>query len=348
MSSNLSNIAILIPTLNPKANLVDLVSSLSKFEWREIVIINDGSLSESKPYFEKLAGIKHLKIIHHSKNQGKGSALKTGIKYLSEKNKKIDGLITADSDGQHLVEDILKVANSSLQRENDVIFGVRSFKKDTPLRSKFGNNLTKKLIYLFNGISIDDSQTGLRYLPFSIFENLLELPGNKYEFELECLFLIKSLGYNITQIQIETVYIDNNSSSHFRPLIDSARIFLVFIKFSFSSLLSFGLDIAFFAFFLSFLDSVFNATIMARVISGIFNFTINKNFVFQAAKTNKIWKESIGYFILWAFLAITSGITVSLSQIITTHMIIPFKILIDMILFLVAFYVQKNYIFTNK
>ena len=247
-----------------------------------------------------------------------------------------------------LLEDILKIAYSSINRENDVIFGVRSFKENTPLRSKFGNNLTKYLIYLFNGISIDDTQTGLRYLPSSIFENLLQLPGKKYEYELECLFAIRSLGYNITQIQIKTVYIDDNSGSHFRPIIDSARIYLVFIKFSFSSLLSFGLDIALFAFFLSVLDSVFDATLIARIISGIFNFTINRNFVFKVVQKNTIWKEIIGYVVLWAFLAVTSGLIVSSSQELTAHLIIPFKILIDMLLFIIAFYIQKTYIFNNK
>lgn len=348
MSSNLSNIAILIPAFNPNSNLVDLILALSKFQWKEIVIINDGSSEKSKHYFERLANINQINIINHSRNEGKGSALKTGIKYLSNTNKNLDGLITADSDGQHLLEDILKIAYSSINRENDVIFGVRSFKENTPLRSKFGNNLTKYLIYLFNGISIDDTQTGLRYLPSSIFENLLQLPGKKYEYELECLFAIRSLGYNITQIQIKTVYIDDNSGSHFRPIIDSARIYLVFIKFSFSSLLSFGLDIALFAFFLSVLDSVFDATLIARIISGIFNFTINRNFVFKVVQKNTIWKEIIGYVVLWAFLAVTSGLIVSSSQELTAHLIIPFKILIDMLLFIIAFYIQKTYIFNNK
>ena len=200
----------------------------------------------------------------------------------------------------------------------------------------------------FNGISIDDSQTGLRYLPNSIFSNLLMLPGNKYEYELECLYAIRKLGYNITQIQIKTVYIEGNSGSHFRPIIDSARIYLVFARFSLSSLLSFGLDMSIFAFFLSYLDSIFAATIMARVISGIFNFTLNRTYVFRINHSRGIIKESISYFILWATLAITSGLIVSSAQGLEAYIIIPFKVGVDLLLFFIAFYVQKNLIFRVK
>jgi len=348
MISSFSRLAILIPTFNPNQKLVDLVLELSTYDWNEIIIINDGSSTESQIFFDDLHKIKNVYILTHASNQGKGAALKSGIGYLKNKKINLDGLITADSDGQHLTKDIEKIAKTATLRKNDVIFGVRSFDKGTPLKSKFGNNITKYLLYLFNGISIDDSQTGLRYLPNSIFSNLLMLPGNKYEYELECLYTIRKLGYNITQIQIKTVYIEGNSGSHFRPLIDSARIYLVFARFSLSSLLSFGLDMSIFAFFLSYLDSIFAATIMARVISGIFNFTLNRTYVFRTNHSRGIIKDSIGYFILWATLAIASGIIVSSAQGLEAYIIIPFKVGVDLLLFFIAFYVQKNLIFRVK
>ena len=345
MNASFSSLAILIPSYNPGQNLLDLVLGLSSYQWNEIIVVNDGSSNESQIFFDNLKNIDNVHVINHSTNLGKGAAIKTGIEYLKNKKTRLDGLITADSDGQHLVEDIEKVAQSTKNRKNDVIFGVRSFEEGTPLKSKFGNKITKYLLYLFNDISIDDTQTGLRYLPVSIFSKLLTLPGNKYEYELECLFAIRNLGYNITQIQIKTVYIDDNAGSHFRPIIDSAKIYLVFARFSISSLLSFGLDISLFAVFLSYLDSIFYATIMARIISGIFNFTLNRNIVFRANRNSNLLKKSIGYIILWAILAVLSGLIVSSAQGVAMHLIIPFKIAIDLLLFLIAFYVQKNIIF---
>ena len=348
MNNSFSSLAILIPAFNPNQNIIDLVLDLSYFKWNEIIVINDGSSNESQIFFDNLNDFDNVHILTHQSNKGKGAALKTGIDYLNSKNTELDGLITVDSDGQHLVKDIEKIAREVKNRKNDVIFGVRLFDESIPFRSKFGNKITKHLLYIFNGISLADTQTGLRYLPVSIFDEFLKLPGNKYEFELECIFSIKKLGYNITQIQIKTVYINDNKDSHFRPLIDSARIYLVFIRFSFASFLSFGLDITIFAFFLSYLESILYATFIARIMSGIFNFYLNRNFVFQVNKKNNLVKESIGYIALWSTLLILSGVIVSSSQGSPAYLIIPFKIIVDLMLFLVAFYVQKNIIFNTK
>jgi glycosyltransferase involved in cell wall biosynthesis len=348
MNNSFSSLAILIPAFNPNQNIIDLVLDLSYFKWNKVIVVNDGSSNESQIFFDNLNDFDNVHILTHQSNKGKGAAIKTGIDYLNSKNTKLDGLITVDSDGQHLVKDIEKIAREVKNRKNDVIFGVRLFDENIPFRSKFGNKITKQLLYIFNGISLADTQTGLRYLPVSIFDEFLKLPGNKYEFELECIFTIKKLGYNITQIQIETVYINNNKDSHFRPLIDSARIYLVFTRFSLTSFLSFALDMTMFAFFLSYLESILYATFIARIISGIFNFYLNKNFVFKVNKKNNLVKESIGYIVLWATLLILSGLIVSISQGSPAYLIIPFKILVDLMLFLVAFYVQKNYIFNTK
>ena len=348
MNDSFSRLAILIPSFNPNHNLLDLVEGLSKNPWNQIIVVNDGSSSESQILFNKLKAIHNVHLINHSKNQGKVAALKTGIKHINNKSARLDGLITVDSDGQHLIEDIDNIAKIVKNRENDVIFGVRSFDKSTPFRSRFGNKITKHLLYALNGLSIDDTQTGLRYLPISILSELSKLPGNKYEYEFECLFAIKKLGYKITQIQIKTVYINNNADSHFRPLIDSARIYAVFARFSLSSFLSFGVDITIFALFFSLLESIFIATMIARIISGIFNFILNRNFVFQVHRNNQLIKESIGYIILWTTLLISSGLIVSSIQGSPAYMVIPFKIMVDLLLFFIAFYVQKNIIFINR
>jgi putative flippase GtrA len=312
-------------------------------------VVNDGSSSiNSNNLLDQINDINNVDVINHSSNQGKGSALKTGIEFLKYNKNNIDGIITVDSDGQHQLEDILKVATSSTTRKDDVLFGVRSFEDGTPLRSRLGNKLTKYLLYLFNGISIDDTQTGLRYLPTSLFSVLLNLPGNRYEFELECLFTIRNLGYSITQIPIKTIYIDGNSDSHFRPIIDSAKIYLVFARFSLSSLLSFGLDITIFAVLLSYLDSILISTIVARVLSGIFNFTLNRTIVFRSNRSNSLLIDAGRYILLWATLAIFSGLIVSTAQGLDAYLIIPFKIMIDLLLFIIAFYVQKNIVFKSR
>lgn len=345
MANSFPDIAILIPSFNPDDNLTNLVAALSAYSWSQMVIVDDGSSDDTQLIFGKLRTVDNVHVIRHSNNQGKGASLKTGIKYIDDNSEILKGIITVDADGQHLVEDIKKIAKYAQDRENDVIFGVRSFGKNTPFRSKFGNKLTKYLLYIFNGISVDDTQTGLRYLPVSIFNELLALPGNRYEYELECLFTINHLGYDIKQIQIKTVYLNDNKGSYFRPLIDSAKIYMVFARFSFSSLLSFGLDIVMFAIFLSYLQSIFIATMVARTISGVFNFILNRNLVFQVQSKNNLIKELIGYIILWVILALLSASIVSFAEGNPAGIVILFKVLVDLFLFFLAFYVQKNIIF---
>ena len=87
---------------------------------------------------------------------------------------------------------------------------------------------------------------------------------------------------------------------------------------------------------------------IARIISGIFNFTLNRNFVFQVNKKSGLAKHSIGYFVLWATLLVLSGLIVSFEQGSPTYIVIPFKMIVDLLLFLIAFYVQKNIIFNTK
>jgi glycosyltransferase involved in cell wall biosynthesis len=347
MNLAFTKIAILIPSFNPNQKLVDLVISLSSIPWNKIIVVDDGSSQEFQVFFDRLKVINNLQLLTHSNNKGKGAAIKTGLRYIKEKSFTLDGLITVDSDGQHLTEDIIKIARSADSNQDSVIFGVRSFDESIPLRSKLGNKITKHLLYLLNGISIDDSQTGLRYLPISILSELLKLPGEKYEYELECLFVINKLGYKIIQVKIRTVYLDDNANSHFRPLKDSLRIYRVFAKFSISSFLSFVLDICIFTLFLFYLESILAATAIARILSGIFNFIFNRNFVFKANKKSEIIKESIGYILLWGALLIASGLIVSSQQGSSAYFIILFKIMVDFLLFLISFYVQ-NYIIFKK
>jgi len=344
--SNFSNIFLLIPSLNPDNSLIALVNELSNNKWSGIVVVDDGSSQDARKIFNDIRKIKGVNVVSHLENKGKGSALKTGMKYIKNHANNLEGIITVDADGQHLVKDVEKIAALVKERKNDVIFGVRKF-KNIPVASMFGNRVMRFLLNIFNGISIDDSQTGLRYLPASIIDDLLVLVGTRYEYELECLFAIKSLGYKITQVQIETVYINDNKGSYFRGFIDSFRVLFVFARFSIVSLSSFGIDALIFVLLLSYFESVFYATIIARIISGVFNFTFNKIFAFRSFGKDKLFRESILYVILWVILAILSAVIVSILEGQPIYAVLLFKMFVDTFLFFLAFYAQKNIVFSR-
>ena len=81
-----------------------------------------------------------MSMLQHAVNQGKGRALKTAFSYYLEHYDTAcyHGVVTADADGQHLPEDIMKVASAimsspgqlaelSLQQENTLALGIRDF-----------------------------------------------------------------------------------------------------------------------------------------------------------------------------------------------------------------------------
>jgi glycosyltransferase involved in cell wall biosynthesis len=345
--NNFSNISILIPAFNPDNNLRVLINELLIYEWKEIVVVDDGSLIESKKILHDIEKIIGVHVLTHENNKGKGEALKTGIKHIKKNKNSLKGLITVDADGQHLVTDVVKIA-SFINNENDVIFGVREFGDNTPLASKIGNKTIRLLLNFFNNIDINDTQTGLRYLPSSIFDKLLRLPGKRYEYELECIFAIKEMGRKILQIKIETIYLDNNSNSHFKGFSDSVKVLLSFFRFGFSSLAGFTVDILIFSMLILNSVSIFYAVAISRIVSGFLNFSLNDKIVFKGGGDKKYKFKLYSYIVLWVVLLLISIVLVSLlTPKDDISMAILVKIFVDLFLFVFSFFIQKNIIFRS-
>ena len=165
-------------------------------------------------------------------NRGKGGALKSGFRYLLEHadSSSQQGAVTADADGQHTVPDIRCVMDEMERAPEALVLGVRMFEGRVPFRSAFGNRLTRFLLRLLYGVRIPDTQTGLRGIPRTMMERCLKIPSDRYEFELDMLLAAVSDGIGIRSVPIRTVYINDNASSHFHPLRDSARIYSVLFR----------------------------------------------------------------------------------------------------------------------
>ena len=226
---------IIIPTLNPDQRLIDLVEKLKKSDIT-IVIINDGSKKECSNIFETLRSRFQCDIVNHAKNMGKGAAIKTGIGYVSQKYPESCGFVTADGDGQHAAEDILKVAESLEKNQDSLILGSRNFsERNIPFKSRWGNRITSIVFKLSTGKECPDTQTGLRGIPKEFKVICISVPGDRFEYEMK--MLLEFVGYNIPlmQIPIATIYLENNKSSHFNPVKDSIRIYYEILKYSFTN-----------------------------------------------------------------------------------------------------------------
>jgi len=231
----LEHFLVLIPAWNPDARLIALVEDLAAYGFAMILVVDDGSPAGSLPIFEQMKTVPSVHLLRHERNRGKGRALKTGFRYILSELPLIDGVITADADGQHAVADIVAVARAMREGGDEVTLGVREFAKDVPLRNWFGNVLTKHVFGFVAGMKVSDTQTGLRAFRRSILPQLEILPGERYEYEMTVLaYICRHLG-KLREIPITTIYMEGGKTSPFHPVWDSLRIYLALVRFYFSS-----------------------------------------------------------------------------------------------------------------
>jgi len=272
---------IVIPAFEPDGVLLILVKSLREQTEQAVnvplVIVDDGSRSdESAKVFAECETLPHVTVLRHPHNCGKGAALKTGLKYAQDHNAMF--LCTADADGQHSLEDINKLV-SEAQTTTGFLLGVRSFDKNVPFRSQIGNMITRFVFYLLTRKWIADTQSGLRVIPQSLFNDFRNIRSDRYDFELVCL-LKAARTARVTQIPIATIYEAGNPSSHFKPFMDSTLIYFAFLRFAFVAPLIALLD---FTIFLSlgllFAPSI--AFLMTRCFTAVLYFIFMKEVVFK-------------------------------------------------------------------
>jgi len=344
-----SAITLVIPAYKPAEDLITIVKNLLEYPFRSIVVVDDGSGDTFQGIFNHLRKMANVTLLRHNRNQGKGAALKTAFRHIVKNPEEhTSHILTLDADGQHSPKDIVALAKRCSVDGDKLILGVRSFPEDIPLRSRFGNLLTRKVLSWTSRLNLQDTQTGLRCLPVNFAEKTLSIDSNCYEFELECLLLSKQTDTPILQQPIETIYLDDNASSHFRPLIDSIRIYLVFARYLLVSLYSFILDISLFAILHFLTGNIIGSTYVARVFSGSFNFYFNKHSVFRSHDKSNYLREALSYIALAIAVATLSGVFVNqLFQITNWHPAIV-KIVVDGGLFFLSFIVQRLMVFPEK
>ncbi len=224
---NILSQVVLVPTYNPQDEFIELIEELQKF-FKDIVIVNDGSDEKHKRIFNELC--TKSTILEHKRNMGKGAALKTGFRYIRDYYRG-RGVITADSDGQHLIKDIISAAHSleSLGPRGFVLGEREFFKAKIPFCSAFGNYLAAAIIRRLFNCRVKDTQTGLRGIGEQLIDDLLNVSGERYEYETNVLLRCLEQDVAATSTPIEAVY-NGKTRGHFRKLRDTYLISLAIIK----------------------------------------------------------------------------------------------------------------------
>ncbi len=348
------DVVILIPAYNPDEKLSALIDRL-RGEFVHIVIVNDGSKS-GRHIFEAIRG-KVDSVVVHPVNRGKGAALRTGFAHILDAYPDIRGVVTADADGQHSPEDILRVAEVLRGRHNGLVLGVRTFSRRIPLRSLVGNIWTRLFFFVMTGLFVSDTQTGLRGIPRPLLPRMLELKGDRYEYEMHMLVDAKRHEEEPVQLPIETVYIDDNRSSHFNPVLDAFRTQWVLIHYCFSSVLSFLIDNAVFMgtlfvlhnFDVSRSKDVLISLCAARLVSSNLNFFYNRFFVFRSASTKRSFFQYWGVVIIIAAASYFGVMWLTRLFNVKDYLLITvIKIAVETVLFFLSYWLQKKWIFRKR
>ncbi len=346
--------AIIIPAYEPDQNLIRYVKELIDAGFSKIIVVDDGSSNASQPYFREVESFPEVELFVHKVNQGKGRALKNALKLYLDRgyNREYNGVITVDADGQHLTEDVLKISELMQTEKEQLVLGERAFDQDVPFRSRFGNTCTKYVFRLLYGMHVSDTQTGLRGIPNGIISNFTDLEGDRYEYEMNMLMECSVKKIGIRSVTIHTVYLNDNSSSHFNAVKDSFKIYKLifknFFKFALSSLSSSLIDIGVFQLMIMLLRSVSGqyiliSTVIARVISATYNFMMNKKVVFKSDADTK--KQAVRYAALCVIQMLISAGLVTL-----VHHALPLaesliKIVVDTVLFFISYRIQRSLVF---
>lgn len=338
---------ILIPALEPDNRMIVLIRELREDPRLNIVVVDDGSGPEYTEIFKQAEQLG-CTVLTHEKNLGKGQALKTGFAYIEYHTDENEGVVTADSDGQHLPCDIMRICAELKYKSNEIVLGVRKFVGTVPLKSAFGNWFSRKLFAMANGEEILDTQTGLRGFPTELLNWLQSIKGGHFEYEMNMLLGAKNEGIRLSQVDIETVYIAGNKSTHFRPLQDSISIMLPFFKFCASGLVSALVDYSM-LFLVNWLtNNLFVSVVLSRATSSGINFAMNKFLVFGSGARRRTGAELAQYYALVVVLMLANYMILNFFSG-TVHLNLFWsKVLTEIILFGVSYTVQHKVIFKIK
>lgn len=362
--------AVVVPAYKPDDRLPPYVRALKEAGIGKIVIVDDGSGEAFQGIFSQIPedGISH--VISYQPNRGKGVALKQGMTYVLEECPGQDIIVTADSDGQHTVQDVLRMAGDLARDPSGLLLGSRDFSQEhVPPKSRMGNRITSVVFKLLYGCWVGDTQTGLRGFHRDLLPAMIAVRGDRYEYEMNVLIECAALRVPMRPLAIETVYENNNEGSHFRAFRDSARIYGVifggFFRFVGTSLFSFLVDYGLYLLFnnllkyfgtsldrkigilfIQVIPHILIATVAARILSGVTNFFLNRSFVFtDRGKLSRAFLRYLGVFFLVMILSavLTSSLHVWLGWSDNTA-----KIPVDIVLFFVSYHLQRLWVFQKK
>lgn len=204
MKDEVLDLTIVVSVYNPNEKLQKTVKELRERGFHDIIVVNDGSDEEHMKPFGEIEG--ESTVIHCRKNKGKGRAMKIAFAFCEENRRKSQGVIIVDSDSKHHPDDVYACGKALLENHGHLILGCRNFHDESiSFKSKFGNGIVKGMFRLFCGIKVSDTQAGLRAIGMSLIPKIMEIKGERNEYDTNMLLEAKLLELPITEVPIRSL-----------------------------------------------------------------------------------------------------------------------------------------------
>lgn len=213
----------LIPCFNHGATMPAVVSSLHHFEL-PIIIVDDGSELTTKHFLAPLAENSNVTLVTLEQNQGKGGAVKAGIKKAHELG--FSHAIQIDADGQHDLEALPSLIEASQAKPQRLISGQPVYDESVPKARLYGRYATHIWVWIETlSLSIKDSMCGFRAYPINQTQAVLSKydVGSRMDFDIEILVRLYWEGCDIDFVETRVIY-PENGISHFDALWDNVKI----------------------------------------------------------------------------------------------------------------------------
>ena len=219
-----TNVAALIPCYREERHIRDVVARV-RAQLATVLVVDDGSRDGTEAE-AKSAGAE---VIRHNVNQGKGAAIKTGLKILSERAG-FEYVLVLDGDGQHAPEEIARFLAAANETGEGMLVGNRmSDVEKMPFVRKMTNRFMSWQISKVCGQRVPDSQCGFRMVRRDLLGAMAAIPTTKFDFETEMLVVASRRGAKIGVVPISTIYGDEKSKIH--PVRDTIRFFQMMARF---------------------------------------------------------------------------------------------------------------------
>lgn len=282
----------------------------------ELLVVDDGSGENFRKVFR--AAARYGTVLCHAGNKGKGQAIKTGLSYIREHCPRDCTVVTMDANGQHRVVDAKRSCKIAQDNPDTLVLGSR------------------------------------KLLAFSakLIPQLLAVPGERYEYEMNALLACSRTGIPILDEESDIPYIDGNAVSHFDTVKDSWRVYKEILKFSAASLISFLVDYGLYSMLTvrtagwGSTRSILISNVGARIVSACVNYIINRSLVFQSK--GGVVRSAVQYAVLAG--GILAGNTIVLSFLADDLGINRYaaKLITELIFFLMSWLLQRKIIFRER